>query len=486
MTPPGAPRRRKWLRVLSLAVLIVLVGYFAAYLISLELAKADLRAAIAEVDAAEPNGWQLEDLEARRLPVADDKNGAKVLLEAAAELPKDWKAPKLLDDLYKVRPCEQLPNEIATEPNDELRPLEQVRQKSRRLAEYPQGRFPPAKFAPKFWFDTPAHLDAARSISNVLFADATALAHAKDWDEAWGSALALLNGGRSLAGEQDSQGQLLRMAAQFRAVLAFERILGQCVIPEQKLARARQMLQQEIGENLIEEMLQGQRAGLHRFFTGLVEGNVEFPGIDKHVHGTDADLVFCSLGLRGSMIRNSHAYLLRTLTKRLEYAKGPVRERYKGLAEVIPIEDKSRHSLRQIPRLAAPLTAVFWKLALAEFRADTHMACAAAGLAAEEYRLRHRHWPRDLEELVKAGLLPTIPMDVYDGQPLRIRKVPDGLVVYSLGWLKEYRGDARDPGYPKGKMDPELQIEFRLWNESRRRQPPWAGMLQLLAPLLPW
>ena len=44
-----------------------------------------------------------------------------------------------------------------------------------------------------------------------------------------------------------------------------------------------------------------------------------------------------------------------------------------------------------------------------------------------------------LEELVPQ-FLPSVPLDPYDGQPLRYKRLPAGFVVYSIG------ADGRDDG----------------------------------------
>src|SRR5581483_9949149 len=53
-------------------------------------------------------------------------------------------------------------------------------------------------------------------------------------------------------------------------------------------------------------------------------------------------------------------------------------------------------------------------------------------VAVERYRLAHGHWPAALTDLVP-DYLPKVPIDVYDGAPVRFRRLPDGVAVYSVG-----------------------------------------------------
>src|SRR2546425_10180374 len=132
-------RWRKRLFYCLAGIFFLVAGYFVAYLIALTNAKRDLHAAIAEVDTAEPDGWQLENLEARRPPVPDGDNGAKLILRAAAFFPKDWRPPKLFQDVGDPRPCEVLADEMAAKLEDQLEPVKDVRDLARLLVDYRQG-----------------------------------------------------------------------------------------------------------------------------------------------------------------------------------------------------------------------------------------------------------------------------------------------------------------------------------------------------------
>ena len=92
---------------------------------------------------------------------------------------------------------------------------------------------------------------------------------------------------------------------------------------------------------------------------------------------------------------------------------------------------------------------------------------AIAGLAAERFRLDRGRWPDSLEQLVPK-YLSEIPRDPFVDAPLKLRKLPDGLFVYSVGV------DGVDHG---GKINAKSRNRngadtgFRLWDMSARRQP---------------
>jgi hypothetical protein len=70
--------------------------------------------------------------------------------------------------------------------------------------------------------------------------------------------------------------------------------------------------------------------------------------------------------------------------------------------------------------------------------------------------------------LVTAGLLRAVPADPYDLRPLRLKRLPDGLVIYTLG------PDGKDDGGTLNRQNPTdlgSDIGFQLWDVSARRRP---------------
>jgi hypothetical protein len=73
--------------------------------------------------------------------------------------------------------------------------------------------------------------------------------------------------------------------------------------------------------------------------------------------------------------------------------------------------------------------------------------------------------------------LKEVPIDLFDGKPVRLRRAPDGLVVHSIcNWAGDlahtldYQGDALDD--LSNFNENLVRIEFRLWDPAHRRQPP--------------
>jgi hypothetical protein len=93
---------------------------------------------------------------------------------------------------------------------------------------------------------------------------------------------------------------------------------------------------------------------------------------------------------------------------------------------------------------------------------------AVVALAAERFRQQHGRWPETLDALVPA-FLPEVPLDPHDGMPLRYRRLPTGVLIYSVG------PDAIDNGGNldrQGRMMGGVDIGVQLWDVNSRRQPP--------------
>jgi hypothetical protein len=125
--------------------------------------------------------------------------------------------------------------------------------------------------------------------------------------------------------------------------------------------------------------------------------------------------------------------------------------------------------VKQQPVLVRLLAPAVNKVAAACLRSRVEMRCAIAAVAAERYRRQKGQWPDKLETLHQAGYLTQVPVDLYDGKPLRFLRLDDGLLIYCVGPDGADNGGLidRDKPYSFG-----TDMGFRLWDVPRRRQPP--------------
>src|SRR5439155_15699761 len=88
------------------------------------------------------------------------------------------------------------------------------------------------------------------------------------------------------------------------------------------------------------------------------------------------------------------------------------------------------------------------------------LRCAIVAVAAERYRLANGRWPETLAAVIPA-YLSKIPIDPFDGQPLRYRRLKDGVIIYTIG------EDQKDNGGQRVRIKagaPDTDVGFQLWD----------------------
>lgn len=130
----------------------------------------------------------------------------------------------------------------------------------------------------------------------------------------------------------------------------------------------------------------------------------------------------------------------------------------------------------------APFWAVLTKLVMPSLergieliiRVEGQLRATRTALAIERFRLDHTRFPEALSELVPS-YMNVMPIDPFDNQPLRYRRTPEGVVVYSIG---SNRSD--DGGKPmEGRAgDDAGDMVFRILSPEKRRLLPLSASTQ--------
>jgi hypothetical protein len=475
----------KWCRrilILLAGAMVIAGGYFGVKWSWAEWtarqAEADLHVAIAEVDAAEPNGWQWEDLERQREKIPDEQNSALVVIKAAKLLPANWSEPLPFDILDSPPPCQLLPDH-AKSLAAVIQTLEPALKVARTLTRYPRGRYPPMQLEPDHQFRyVNTHAQKMQDLARALEYDALYQADNGKCDAAWQSAMAVLHVARSIGDEPALQSQITRRSIRQDAIVALERVLGRCTVEEAELTRAREFLAQETSVSLTSIGVRGERASQHDFYSRLLAGQTKLEKVVGHhirdLLDNDEEIRNATLAgdeaARRANIAGSHAYTLRALTRILACADKPLAERRTCLLEWHGDiwTDKGR---KRTPLLASMLTPALSMLYANEEWNIVRLHCAWIALAAEQFRLQEGRWPRDALELAGRRLLPEPFIDPCDHKPIRVRHAPDGLVVYLVGSRGEYEGKARDDLCQRNFVLGD-HFEFRLWDPKHRAHPP--------------
>jgi hypothetical protein len=481
MTTAAAPkmkrssRRRFALAALGLA--LAAAAAFVGWLGYRNVGRArDLRAAIAAVEAVDPH-WRLEAIEARRAPVPDDENSSVVMRHILARLPAGQRPP--YNDLGDVQrreaviesqpPEVRLSDEQYTVMIDALEGVEAGIGPALALARYPRGRHP-ITYAPDGVSTPLRHVDDAgvvlwRVLQPLLFVSI----HEGDGGGALRVCHAAINLGRSMGDDPNLFAQLNRTRYSRAAIRGLERVLGQGEVPEAELARMQELLTEEAAFDPWALALRGERAMAFQALEAVRSGLLKPSFLVALTVGrrpgpppTAVERVRDWLNDRiPPDVRPAQAWLLRHDTRVQETARLPWPERRTAL-DALTADEAGAPELARLFVVNNTRAANVFESAMARCR------CGAVAAALERHRRRHGRWPDSLAALVP-DLLPAVPSDPFDSQPLRYRRLADGVVVYSV-WI-----DRTDDGGKLADAFPSPAgsgLGVRLWDVPHRRQPP--------------
>jgi hypothetical protein len=422
-----------------------------------------LERALAELDVSEP-GWRLEDLEAARAEIPDAENSVFVIRNAAAKLPAKWWRPSLLDDLLELPPEEPLSPELRGRLQQALGPLLPALDVIGPLADKPRGRHR-VVYASNILETVTPDRDRAYACSSALYLDIVRHAQRGEGALALRSCLALLNAGRSVGDEPLSPSQLCRCGLVRYATKGIERTLAWTTPGGDELGRLQAALEAEdqFDDTLL--VARGERALGHRVLESVESGEVSLSRMSEPPAQPDRVVRFW-WWVR-NRVRKEHPFLLAASTQRVRDAQRPLDEQ----------ADLEADFVSRLPELRsmAPLTTrwAYFNLMLpglnklneAFRRKHALLRSVAALLACERFRLETGGWPESLPELTPR-FLRSVPLDPYDGKPLRFRRLADGVIVYAVN--EDRNDDGGQIGLPV--TQPGSDIGARLWDADRRRQ----------------
>jgi hypothetical protein len=295
--------------------------------------------------------------------------------------------------------------------------------------------------------------DAVNDTADLLAVDAVAAVRAGDPDRAVDDVTAVLAIARYVgadelwaahAGRLTARGLACRLAAD---ALAADR-------PVSRLADLQTVLQAAAAEPVLPPALKAQRAAFDREFTAAANP-VVFNNLMR-LHGMTPPNGLADLARYRLMLADDHDAALRWHTDLVRVADRPPHE---WPADKPAPPDDWRHLLSRRAALEGNRTVQRTRMDQAVVRS------VVLAVACERFRQGQGRWPADHSELKE--LLPAVPADPYDSQPLRYRRLDDGVVVYAVGPDRQDDGGALSYGNPQ----PGEDVGFRLWDVAARRQP---------------
>lgn len=458
-----------WLKGIGWIVLIVaLLAVFGAFVNRGQMAN-KLQETLAELDRSDP-GWRLEDIEAARKDTPDAENSARVVIAAAEKMPQTWPSKELVEEHFRtLPPTEMLSDDDFNQLSKELASVRPALATADKLSDMPHGRHR-IYYASNPIMTLLPHVQESRKLVTLLIYESMRCNQMGESKNALTACRAALNAGRSIGDEPFYISQLVRTACVLHACQAIERTIAQGEPPSDELSALQKLLEDEDAFPSLLIATRGERAGLHKVFAGVDSGEVNIRDLEGRTSTSNGDevedwLKATALWVWRMDTRADNALFLSLMERRLKEVQRPLHEQ-------AALEKQFEQDIRALPTnayITRVLSPAIAKIGASDRRKHALLRSMIVALAAERFRRDKKTWPDKIDPLCPQ-YLGALPLDPFDGKPLRYRRVADGVVIYSVG---------QDVADNDGKLDrerygtaPSTDIGFRLWDLAQRRQPP--------------
>jgi hypothetical protein len=448
-TVSSRPPRRRWLRVVGIATLLVLAIPFGTGIYLWWTVDRRLADAIAAADRDDPN-WRLDDLMAHRDAVPDAENAALVVAEALPLLPESWPTEPAPPPGQPAPPpsgpaqaygrlvvmADNVPLDDATADvlRGELKTYDEAVRIARTVADYRRGRHE-LELGPTLFDTRIPETQATRAVARLMAADAAIRAHDGDADGALDSCRAILGVGRSIGDEPLLISQLVRVAIGLVAMQSAGRALGQGEPSDAALARLQSLILDEIGQPLLIHALRGERAVSAEVIRRVEAGGLPFSALADFRSTSDPDGPRTTkLPLMKLLAENQRALALEWMNAAVAVERRPVAERLRLWQAWQAEVDRVR--LSRFGKYTATMPILMSPAVSSSHQAHARYRCTLGAtailLAAERHRRKAGDWPAAIDAIDEA-ILADAPIDPYSGRAFRMERRDGRLFIYSIG-----------------------------------------------------
>lgn len=420
----GDGRKRPWYLTLVIVALVLAVAVGGTLAVLDMVGSSALSREIKAIrDSGQP--VTLEDLNALRPDVPDDRNGALIiqaLADRLEKLGKDWQKDESLPLLGRG----DLPVPGEVYPAATVAAIRSAREQGAallveidRLREPLRGCFPDRAVGS---MGLP-QLSPCRSAAKLKALDCLAKACDGNLDAAAMDSLVIVN----LAGVVHDEGSLIASlvsaACDHLALSALQRSLAAGEVDAATLAELGQGLDVLEDSRSFAATVQAERALVLETCEVVLRDPSAAMGGGMAGAAPPLTLYRYLRGLR----RLDEAKMLQ-LIRPLAAPEIPIAEGI-ARAKACDAQVQKLPAYRLLPRLMLPSYQRTFELQGLKVAA---VRCARVALAAERYRLGRGEWPATLEDLVPE-YISTLPLDPFDELPLRCLHDEGGVTVYSVG-----------------------------------------------------
>jgi hypothetical protein len=302
-----------------------------------------------------------------------------------------------------------------------------------------------------------------RSASRVLQLEWELLARADDLEPALENLRARMRMAETLRHEPILISLLVRIAIQSVVLDDLRRLAATDRLTDEQLAALQALVRQFDSHAQLPETMIGERATCYHAFHLVRLFNVD---PDRAFDGADGQgSLETTHDIAGVSRPEDCAAALKYLTTIRAAAELP-------LPQALDAADQADQQLRDLladrsilTRLRYMMTMMLSPATNAVFQADARAVALRdltdTSLAVRRYRLKHGQPPEKLADLIP-DFLPAVPIDPFDGQPLRYRVTDDHVLLYSIGRDRADDGGATD----EQGLEPDIVVEVR-WGASQ-------------------
>lgn len=418
-----------------------------------------LQETLTELDRTE-TGWRSEEIEAAREEVTEEDNSARVVVAVAQRLPATWPSTDFPQEQFRLLPPnEKLSDADLVRLSIELASARPALEVASKLADMPRGRH--RIHYERNPIETLLHdQQESRRIVTLLVYEAMRRNQKGETKNALTACRAALNATRSLGDEPIFISQLIRNAGVVLTCQAIERTLAQGEpVPEDLIPLQKLLENEDIFPGLL-IATRGERAMFQKAFEAVERGDLS---VDELTDSRSDWIQSAFISLWRIDTRQDHALFLSLMTRRINELQLSMHEqgaRDKQFEQ--EVRQLSKNAV--ITRLLLPAMS---KMGEAFRRKHATLRCTIVALVAERYRRENKGWPETVDQLCPK-YLSAVPLDPFDGKPLRYRRIKDAVVIYSIGQDGVDNGGNFDLEHP---ASPGFDIGVRLWDVAKRRQP---------------
>ncbi len=421
----------------------------------------------------------LEELQARRPIIPDEQNSARVIERFAAELDQRGRIQvpdnvlvlgqrsmlRVGDDEIEVGGKSALdvdffrgiPRHTVEPSRQYFETQEELLEILAALRDMPQGRFD-IQVAPNPIHTLLPHLTGVRQAGKLVSLQHTVQLISGDSESAYDNLELSFNIAASLAEEPFTISQLVHSACQRLALQQTENHLLLADMSDAQLRKLASTIAARCNQSRFLDGLRGERAVLVGVCEALIRGDMK-PSDWFQNQGSANPLDAARYFTPTFIIRKNQTYMAKAFSRLIDEGNDPIK--------IIKAARTLEGEARKLPKtliLARFMMPSISRATVLDAKTHARFDCTISGLAAERYRLETGELPATIEVLVPK-YLDSVPVDPFDGKPMKLAVTEEGIVIYSIDEnLVDDGGDVAQ----RDNLNHPFDVGFRLFKQEHR------------------